>query len=92
MDIFQPLIVDFTDEQIAFCSELLGVSVDEFKSASEEDLDKLYDILCEIECDMDYSDDAEPTEKEQMASDLVTLMGNAIANEMGEACTKEDLS
>ena len=81
MCLFQPLIRNFTKDQISFCSKLLDISPNDFESASEDDLDRLYDILCDIECGIGYEDDYKLTKEEEMATAIVTIMGKEIAKE-----------
>lgn len=90
MIIFEPLLGEFTNVQIDFCAGLLAMRPEEFRCAKEDDLNKLYDMLCDIESGVDYRPGATLTQVEKMATELVDLMGNAIAEELGETLSEEE--
>ncbi len=68
-------------EQLKFISEECSIKQDELSFMSDDELyDKVYMELCEIEVDAIPDDeDEEESDRCKMASDIVTLLGNALA-------------
>ena len=92
MALFEPLIKDFSIQQKTFCSKLLGISTNEFDNLKEDKLDELYDMLCDIEASIPFEGNTKLTDEEEVASDLVTIMGAAIAKELGENLTDDEFA
>ena len=92
MAVFESLINDFSKKQKSFCSKLLGIGIDEFDTLKEDKLDELYDMLCDIEAGIAIGENAKLTDEEEAAIELVTIMGEAIAKELGEDMTPEEFA
>lgn len=92
MAIFEPLIKEFSKKQKEFCSNLLRINAEEFDTLKEDKLDELYDMLCDIESGIDIGENAKLTDEEETATELVTIMGDAIAKDLGEDVTQEEFS
>lgn len=64
--------------------EETGYDRDDLEGMSEDDLyDKVYDTMCDIEIAETPLDDSDLSEHCRVASEIVTVMGNAIAEENG---------
>ena len=79
---------ELTQEQVSFICAECSVTEDELFSMDEDTLyDKVYDVMCDIEVDetMASIDEGEVEESERciLASDIVTILGNALAEEEG---------
>ncbi len=74
-----------TKEQIAFICLECGITEDDLFSLDADALyDDVYDVMCGIEAEeIPASDDEEESERCKMASDIVTELGNALAQEEG---------
>lgn len=67
-------------EQIAFICTECAITKDELFSMNEDDLyDRVYDIMCDIEiAEIGIEEDGSDSERCEIASDIVTIMGNAL--------------
>ena len=78
MDALKNAIRELTDVQIDFICAEVKIDKDTLFSMSEDELDGVYDIMCDIEVEEvinnNYGDD---TERCILASDIVTFLGNA---------------
>lgn len=75
---------DLTKEQIAFICDECGISEEELFALSEDDLyDKVYDAMCDIEIAEIPNGDEEESEHCAAASEIVTILGNAMAQADG---------
>lgn len=75
-------ITELTREQVSFIASELDVSSDFILSATESELEPLYDRLCDIECE-EIDDNYECSPRGNTAADIVTILGNAIAQDEG---------
>lgn len=75
-------ITELNRKQISFIATELGVSSDFILSATESELEPIYDSLCDIEC-AEIDDNYECSPRGNMAADIVTILGNAIAQDSG---------
>ena len=84
MSLFMESIHDLTDAQMKFICEETSMAMDEIYGLSEDDLYyKVYDIMCDIEMAEIPADDEPLSERCEIASDIVTVMGNALAQDEG---------
>lgn len=79
-------------EQIKFICSECSVSEEELNSMDE---DKVYDVVYEKMCDIEIeevcaNDSDEDTERCEIASDIVTILGNALAKKEGFFDSQED--
>ena len=73
-----------TAEQIDFICAECKISKEELFTLDEDALyDRVYDVMCDIELTEIPADDSEESERCEMASDIVTELGNALAKEQG---------
>lgn len=78
------------DEQIKFICKECNISKDELMQMDEDSLyDIVYDAMCDIEMAEAPSDDTPESDHCIMASDIVTILGNALA--MSEGFYEEQL-
>lgn len=80
--VLQETISKMTETQIEFICSESNITAEELRTASEEKLDEIYDLLCDIECE-ETPDEGELSHRGKLAVDLVSLMGNAIAESEG---------
>lgn len=79
-------------EQIQFiCNECI-ITEEELLAMSEDELyDRVYDVMCDIELEeLPDSDSEKESERCEMASDIVTELGNALAEEQGTYGESDD--
>ena len=81
-DVLRQTRKQMTLVQKEFICDEAGISIEELNAASEKQLDEIYDMLCEIEIEESISD-SELSDRGKLAESLVTLMGNALAEDMG---------
>jgi len=76
---------ELSDAQIQFICEECEITKDDLFHMDEDTLyDAVYDTMCEIEiAEIPSSDDEPESERCIMASDIVTLLGNALAKSEG---------
>lgn len=73
-----------TAEQIDFICAECRISTEELLALDEDALyDRVYDVMCDIELTEIPADNSEESERCEMASDIVTELGNALAKEQG---------
>ena len=73
-----------TAEQIDFICAECQISKEELFTLDEDALyDRVYDVMCDIELTEIPADNSEESERCEMASDIVTELGNALAQEQG---------
>ena len=72
-------------KQIEFIATEFGVEKDTIKLLEEDKWDEIYDGICDIEIEelSDLKEGKKETVRCKTASELVTLFGNAIAEEEG---------
>lgn len=76
---------ELTETQIEFICSECSISEEELNSMDEVQLyDVVYETMCNIEIEEVCSNDGdEDTERCAIASDIVTILGNAIRDEEG---------
>ena len=79
----QSVLEDMTETQVNFICDELEIEEDLLLNAEEDELEDIYYILCDIEISEIPDDDSEISDRCKLASDIVTLWGNAIAEEEG---------
>lgn len=85
MNILEKAVRLLSDVQLKFIRDEFGVSEDDLLQKTEDELDELYDRLCEIEIDETMScDDGKLSERGDTASSIVTVLGNEIAKSQGD--------
>lgn len=68
-----------TDEQLKFIEQELGFDKAALLDMSDDELyNKVYDVMCDIECAETPTDDTPITEHCKMAADIVTILGEAL--------------
>ena len=73
------VLKDLTEEQIGFICKECGISEDELLAMDDDTLyDKVYDVMCDIECAETPSSNEPLSERCAMASELVTVLGNTL--------------
>jgi len=83
-------------EAVEFLYYEFSLSENEFLAMTEDDLDDLYDQLCEIEHAETPSDNTPLTERGKMVESIVTIVGNYFSEKLGydeafdEFLSKED--
>ena len=70
-------------KQIEFICIECNVDKDTLLAMNEEQLDNVYDILCDVEISEFDSEHDTVTEKGEAAADIVTIMGNEISKAEG---------
>lgn len=73
------------DTAIAFICDEFAITEEEFKAKTEDELDALYDQLCDIEAEETPIDGKQTTERGEMTSSIVTIVGNYFADKLGYA-------
>ena len=77
-------MAELTSEQIDFICTECKVTRDQIRCMSEDEFyNAVYDPMCDIECAETPSSDEPLTRHCQMAADIVTVLGNAWAQENG---------
>ena len=72
------------DEQIAFIEDELGVTGEDMSGYTDDELnEKVYEPMCDIEIEEAPADDGEESERCAMASEIVTILGNSLADANG---------
>ena len=72
-----------TKRQLDFIAAELKVNRETLLQAEEEQLDEIYDILCDIEAEETPLGDEPLSERCKIVSDIVTILGNEIAKDEG---------
>ena len=70
-------------EAIAFLYEEFSLSENNFLAMTEDDLDDLYDQLCDIESEETPSDNSPLTDRGKMVESIVTIVGNYFSEKLG---------
>lgn len=72
------------DTQIAFIETELGIAKDVMFGFTDDELnEKVYEPMCDIEIEEAPIDDSPESERCSMASDIVTILGNSLAEYNG---------
>ena len=79
--VLQKTLREMTERQKKFICDEFRITEDDLMNSTEEELDAIYDGLCEIE--IEETVPGELTDRGKIAEDLVTLMGLAIAKDEG---------
>ena len=70
---------ELTPEQIKFICTECGIEEDALFEMNDDDIyDKVYDVMCDIECAETPTDDTPITDRCKTASDIVTVLGEAL--------------
>lgn len=79
------VLKDLTGEQIEFICKECNITEDELRAMDEDMLyEQVYDVMCDIEC-AETPASNEPLSKHcEMASELVTILGNTIESDDDE--------
>lgn len=73
-------LMTLSDEQLSFICSECHVSEEELLAMNDDDLyDRVYDPMCDIETEETPCDDSPESEHCRMASDIVTILGDALA-------------
>ena len=73
------VLKELTNEQIGFICKECGITEDELYVMDDDMLyDRVYDVMCDIECAETPSSNDPLTHHCQMAADLVTILGNTL--------------
>lgn len=72
-----------SNEQVDFLCDEFGFTKTELKEKTEGEYDELYDKLCDIEVEETPLDDTSVSERGEMASSIVTIVGNYFAEKLG---------
>lgn len=83
--VLRKTVKKLTDEQISFLCEEFGCKKDILFDMTEEELDYIYDTLCDLEVEeLCKSGDGSLSERAEFVSEIVTVFGNEIAKEQGD--------
>lgn len=77
------------DEQIAFVCNEFAITKEDIDRKSEDELNELYERLCDIEIEETPPDDGDMSERGETASTIVTIVGNYFAKEYGYSDEEE---
>lgn len=73
------VLKDLTKKQVDFICKECDIAEDELFEMDDDTLyDKVYDVMCDIECAETPSSDEPLSEHCEMASELVTILGNTL--------------
>lgn len=73
------VLKDLTKKQVDFICKECNIMEDELFGMDDDALyDKVYDVMCDIECAETPSSDEPLSEHCEMASELVTILGNTL--------------
>lgn len=73
------VLKDLTKKQVDFICKECNITEDELFEMDDDALyDKVYDVMCDIECAETPSSDEPLSEHCEMASELVTILGNTL--------------
>jgi hypothetical protein len=77
---------NLSKKQLDFIFDEFKIDKDFLESMSEDELNNLYDDVCDIEVDETLkADDSELSERGKTAVEIVTIMGEAIAKQYEDA-------
>ncbi len=83
-NIFEEALKTLTGTQVDFICSEFGITKDELFSKDEDSIGELYDELCSIEiAETPVGDDEAESDHCKLASAIVTVLGNAIAEDRG---------
>ncbi len=72
------------DEHFVFIQAELGITPEKVFSFTDEEVnERIYEPMCNIEIEETLKDDEEETERGFIASDIVTILGNSMAEANG---------
>lgn len=82
---FKNGVEELNEEEISFIENELGITPDQISQFNDDELnDKVYEPMCDIEIEEAPADDDTPeTDRCQMASHIVTVLGNSLAEYNG---------
>ena len=81
---FKNGVEELEDRHFEFIESELRVTPDEISEFTDDELDeKVYGPMCDIEIEEIPSDDSEETERCKIASEIVTILGNSLAEANG---------
>ncbi len=84
-------IKELSEEQIQFVCKECSVDEETLFSMDDDELyDNVYDIMCDIECAETPTNGEKLTERCSLASEIVTILGNAISYEDDDEEETED--
>lgn len=70
---------EFDEDYIAFICKECSLTYDELMDMNDDELYyKVYETMCNIEIEEVCNDDGEETERCELASDIVTALGNTL--------------
>jgi len=70
-------------EAVAFLYNEFELSANDFQAMTEDELDDLYDQLCDIEIAETPSDNSPLTKRGKMVESIVTIVGNYFSEKLG---------
>ena len=70
-------------EMVVFLYKEFSLSENDFQAMTEDELDDLYDKLCDIESAETLSDNSPLTERGKMVESIVTIVGNYFSEKLG---------
>ena len=82
-EVMKKAFAELSKEQISFICDEFAITEDDIKAKSEDELNDLYESLCDIECEETPSDGGELTERGEMSASIVTVVGNYFSKEYG---------
>lgn len=68
---------------ISFICKEFSLTKKQFKEMTEDQLDELYEKLCDVETDEIPEGSGSATERGEMAASIVTIVGNYFAEKLG---------
>ena len=84
MEEFKDGVESLEQDQLDFIETELGITPEQIASLVDDELnEKVYEPMCEIEIDEIPSSDEEESERCKMASEIVTVLGNSLAEANG---------
>lgn len=85
MDVFKNGVSALKRRHFDFILKELGISKDDLMSFDDDELnEKVYEPMCEIEIsEIPINDDDPETERCRLSSEIVTLLGNSLAEAYG---------
>ena len=81
-DVFRDVISTLKEDEIKFICTEAEITEEELLQMTEEELDDIYDLLCDIEIS-EAGKEPEMSDRGRMASEIVSVMGDAIAEQEG---------
>ena len=81
---FKAGVESLDDEQITFIEDELGITGEDISGYTDDELnEKVYEPMCDIEIEEAPQDDADESDRCKMASEIVTVLGNSLAEANG---------